>query len=166
MDTAGPTALGATEPAGAPATDVPGDGFGIVPGPATPWAVAGGPGAATAAAATATAAPTPTLAPIALFGPPAGAVFRPSDVVTFYWTAPDAGEGQHFVVYLADGAERVALGAVGAANLGQAYQLQAAPGAAVDEPGAYSWFVVWANEADGVMIGQSENRPITILAAN
>lgn len=159
----------ATEPSAAvtaPATDVPGDGFGIVAGPATPWAVAGGPGAATAAAATATAMPAPTLGPIALLGPPAGSAFRPADAVVFYWSAPTAGPGQQFELFLAAGDETIRLGVVAAANLGQAYQLQAAPGAAVGQPGIYSWFVVATDSAGDAIIGQSENRPITILAGN
>jgi hypothetical protein len=155
-----------TATAATPATDVPGDGIGLVPGPATPWAVAGGPGEATALAATVMAMPAPTVGPIALLGPPAGSAFRPDDAVTFYWSAPAAGPEQEFVVYLMAGDEMTPLGSVATANLGQAYQLQAAPGAAVGEPGIYSWFVVVTGAAGDAIIGQSENRPITIVAGN
>ena len=150
-----------------PATDVPGDGFGLVSGPATPWSVAGGPGAATATASALAAVPTATSAPIALLGPPAGSAFMAGDVVTFYWQSPQvAAVGQQFVVIIAAGDEALALGRIAAANLGQGYQLQGAPGAVVGQPGTYSWLVVLADEDDGAIIAQSENRPLTILADN
>ncbi len=164
-----PAAAGSTPAPDAvePATDVPGDGFGIVSGLATPWAVAGGPGAATAEAAVATALPTATGAPVTLLGPPPGSAFMAGDVVTFYWSAPlTPAVGQQFVVYLDGGNEANILGHVAAANLGQGYQLQATPGAAVGQPGSYSWYVVLAGDTGEVIIAQSESRPLTILADN
>lgn len=161
-----PTAAGTAPPLPTPAGDVPGDGFGIVSGPATPWAVAGGPGEVTATPE-ATPPPAITVVPLALLGPPPGSVFRAEDVVSFYWTSPvAAARGQQFVLYLVAGGENVPLGVVVAANLGQGYQLQAAPGAAVGEAGGYSWFVVLADEGNGAIIAQSETRPITILGEN
>lgn len=161
-----PTTAATAPPLPTPQGDIPGDGFGIVSGPATPWAVAGGPGEPTPTPE-ATRPPVATTTPIELLGPPPGSVFRAEDAVSFYWTAPVAAvEGQQFVLYLAVGGENVPLGAVIAPNLGQAYQLQVVPGATVGEAGGYSWFVVLANESDGAIIARSETRPITILAEN
>lgn len=164
MPTAPPA--GAATQAGesvATATDVPGDGFGIVAGLATPWAVPGGPGEPTA---TPTTAPTLPPASITLLGPPAGSLFRPQDVVSFYWKAADApGRGQQFVVYLVTAAGQSPLGVVSAANFGQSYQLQAAPGS-VGETGQLSWFVVLQDESSGTILGASENRALTVMAVN
>ncbi len=164
-----PSALAEATPAPdvvEPATDVPGDGFGCVrPG----HAVGGGrwSRAATAAAAVATVLPTATGAPVTLLGPPPGSAFMAGDVVTFYWSAPlTPAVGQQFVVYLDGGNEANILGHVAAANLGQGYQLQATPGAAVGQPGSYSWYVVLAGDTGEVIIAQSESRPLTILADN
>lgn len=161
-----PTTAATAPPLPTPQGDIPGDGFGLVSGPATPWAVAGGPGEPTP-----TPQPTPppatTVMPVTLLGPPPGSVFRAEDAVSFYWTSPVAAvEGQQFVLYVAVGGENIPLGAVVAPNLGQAYQLQVVPGATVGEAGGYSWFVVLANEPDGAIIAQSETRPITILSEN
>lgn len=161
-----PTIALTAPPLPMPEGDVPGDGFGIVSGPATPWAVAGGPGEMTPAPE-ATAIPMMTAVPLALLGPPPGSVFGMEDPVSFYWTSPVAAvRGQQFVLYLAAGDRNVPLGAVVAPNLGQGYQLQAVPGAAVGEAGGYSWFVVLANGSNDAIIAQSETRPITILSGN
>ena len=147
--------------------DLPGDGFGIVSGPATPWAVAGGPGEPTATPPpTAPPATIPAVA-LALSGPPGGSAFLPDDVATFYWSAPvQPGPGQRFVVYLVNGDFRLALGSLSEANLGRGYQLQAIPGQFVGQPGAYSWLVVLEDEATGAIIGQSENRALMIIGGN
>ena len=74
-----------------------------------------------------------------MLGPPAGSRFRAADAVTFYWSWPDElADGQRFVVYLLDAAERRSLGELDEANLGRAYQLRAAVGQAGDFP----WEVV------------------------
>jgi len=160
-----PAATTATVPVAteAGATDTPGDGFGIVAGLATPWAIPGGPGEPTA---TATTAPTPPPAAITLLGPPAGSLFRAEDVVSFYWSSPAApGRGQQFVVYLTTADGQAPLGVVSAANFGQGYQLQAAPGR-VGETGQFSWSVVLQDESSGTILGASETRVLTIMAVN
>lgn len=145
------------------ATDAPGDGFGVVAGRATPWAVPGGPGEPTA---TATTVPTLPSGAITLLGPPAGSLFRPEDVVSFYWSSPVApGLGQQFVVYLVTAEGQTPLGMVSAANLGQGYQLQVAPGS-VGETGQFSWYVVLQDESSGAILGASESRALTIMAVN
>lgn len=145
-----------------PEEDVPGDGFGIVSGPATPWAVAGGPGEVTA-----TPEATATAVPLVLLGPPPDSVFGMEAPVVFYWTSPVvAVQGQQFVLYLAVGGENIPLGAVVAPNLGQGYQLQAVPGAVVGQAGGYSWFVVLSDDGNDAIIAQSGPRPITILSEN
>lgn len=157
------SAVKATEEVTIEATDVPGDGFGIVAGLATPWAVPGGPGEPTA---TATTAPELPPASISLLGPPAGSLFRSVDVVSFYWSSPAApGRGQQFVVYLDTAEGQEPLGVVSAANFGQGYQLQAAPGS-VGETGQFSWHVVLQDESSGTILGASESRALTIMALN
>lgn len=151
------------------ATDIPGDGFGVISGPATPWAVVGGPGEPTATAVVVEATPVPTemAVSVLLQGPPAGSFFRPADSVTFYWTFPEAlGHGRQFVVYLLDGEEQLVLGVVSDANLGEGYQLQAVPGQIVGQAGNYSWLVVLEDEATGAIIGSSEPRLIAITGDN
>ena len=142
--------------------DAPGDGYGIVPGPATPWAVAGGPGEQP------TPAPDPPPpAPIALIGPPPGSLFRMGDGVTFYWSSPEPpGPGRQFTVYLLTGGAQVALGSVAEANLGLGYQLSAVPGQAVEQPGQFSWLIAIEDQASGAIIGQSAVRPLTLIADN
>ncbi len=142
--------------------DAPGDGYGIVPGPATPWAVAGGPGEQP------TPAPEPPPhAPIALIGPPPGSLFRMGDGVTFYWSSPEPpGPGRQFTVYLLTGGAQVALGSVAEANLGLGYQLSAVPGQAVEQPGQFSWLIAIEDQASGAIIGQSAVRPLTLIADN
>jgi hypothetical protein len=162
------TAAPATAPPAAPATavaDVPGDGFGVVAGLATPWAVPGGPGEPTPTPPPAT--PAPAAAPIALLGPPAGSFYRQSDLIAFYWSSPEPlAAGQQFTVYLLVGDAQVALGSVDNANLGQGYQVQAIPGQNVEEPGRISWLVAIEEQATGAIIGQSEARAITLIADN
>ena len=162
--TAATTAVGTVaEATVAVATDVPGDGFGIVVGLATPWAVPGGPGEPTATATTAPALPP---ASITLLGPPAGSLFRPQDVVSFYWSSPAVpGQGQQYVVYLATADGQTPLGVVNAANYGQGYYLQAAPGS-VGETGQFSWSVVLQDGSNGDILGASESRALTIMAVN
>ncbi len=142
--------------------DVLGDGYGIVPGPATPWAVTGGPGEQP------TASPgPPAAAPIALIGPPPGSLFRMGDGVTFYWSSPEPpGPGRQFTVYLLTGGTQVALGSVAEANLGLGYQLSAVPGQAVEQPGQFSWLIAIEDQASGAIIGQSAARPIALIADN
>lgn len=141
--------------------DAPGDAFGLVPGLATPWAVAGGPGE------TPTVVPEVTPVHIPLLGPPAGSIFRMEDTISFYWSA--AGEpspNQRYGVYLLDGGERVLLGSAVGPNLGQGYQIRATIGEFVDEPGEYRWLVVLEDVDSGAIIGQSEIRPITLMLSN
>lgn len=164
------TTAGATPAATAAATssavaDLPGDGFGIVAGLATPWAVPGGPGEPTPTPEP--TAPPPPAAPIALLGPPADSFFRQGDAVTFYWSSPEGlAAGQQYTVYLLAEGGQVALGSVEGTNLGQGYQLQAAPGQSVEEPGRYNWSIALVDQATGVIIGQSEIRVITLIADN
>lgn len=161
--TVSPAAVATEAVAQAAVTDTPGDGFGIVAGPATPWAVPGGPGEPTAMPTT---APTLPPAAITLLGPPAGSLFRPEDVVSFYWSSPAApGRGQQFVVYLATAEGQEPLGVVSAANFGQGYQLQAVPGR-VAETGQFSWVVVLQDGSSGTILGASETRALTIMAVN
>lgn len=163
VPTASPVVVGTEAVTGATATDTPGDGFGIVAGLATPWAVPGGPGEPTATATT-----IPTLSPVSitLLGPPAGSLFRPEDMVSFYWSSPAVpGRGQQFVVYLATAEGQEPLGVVNGANLGQSYQLQATPGS-VGESGQFSWFVVLQDGSSGTILGASESRALTIMAIN
>ena len=145
-------------------TDVPGDGFGIVAGLATPWAVPGGPGEPTA-----TPEPTPTLlaATINLIGPPTESFFRAGDVVTFYWNSPEPlGPDQRFIVYVLDDGDQAILGTVSDINLGLGYQLSAIVGQSVVEAGRFSWLVVLEDEQSGAIIGRSEMRPITLIDNN
>lgn len=145
--------------------DVPGDAFGLVAGPATPWAVPGGPGETPTAESPTAAAPTPTPMPIPLLGPPPGSFFRLGDAITFYWSAAaEPGPNQQYALYLLVEGERVLLGSVAQPNLGQGYQLQVAMGDFVEEPGAYSWLVVLEEPSSGGIIGQSDSRPITLMA--
>jgi len=142
--------------------DVPGDGYGIVPGPATPWAVAGGPGEQPAAPPE-----SPPDAPIALIGPPPGSLFRMGDGVTFYWSSPEPlAPGRQFTVYLLADGTQVALGSAAEANLGLGYQLSAVPGQAVEQPGQFSWLIAIEDQATGAIIGQSAARPIALIADN
>ena len=150
--------------AGPNATDVPGDGFGVVAGLATPWAVAGGPGEPTATPETVTVQLPGT---ITLLGPPADSVFRLTDEVTFYWTdATPLSAGRRYVVYWVNGSAQVPQGEVRAANLGSNYRLQALPGQIVGQAGKFRWLVVLEDESNGVIIDQSEARPITLIAEN
>ncbi len=158
-----PGAQAAPTSAAEPA-DVPGDGYGVVPGPATPWAVAGGPGEPTA---TPEFVAVPLPGTIALLGPPPDSVFRLTDGVTFYWTdTTPLSAGRRYVVYGMDGSAQVSLGVVRAANLGSNYQLQAVPGQTVGQAGSFSWLVVLEDESSGVIIAQSETRSLTLIAEN
>ncbi len=158
------TAFVAAATAGPGFTDVPGDGFGIVAGRATPWAVAGGPGEPTATPESVSA---PLPGTIELLGPPADSVFRLTDRVTFYWTdATPLSAGRRYVVYALNGDTQEVLGDVGAANLGDNYRLQVVPGQTVGQAGRFSWFVVLEDEGNGVIIDQSEMRPITLIVEN
>ena len=158
------TAFVPSPTAGPGATDVPGDGFGIVAGRATPWAVPGGPGEPTATPESVTISMPGT---IGLLGPPADSIFRATDEVTFYWTnAPPLGAGQRYVVYWVDGSTQVALGEVRAANLGGNYRLQVVPGQSVDQAGRFSWLVVLEDGSSEAIIDRSETRPITLLIEN
>ncbi len=142
--------------------DVPGDGYGVVPGPATPWAVAGGPGEQPAALPE-----SPPAAPIALIGPPPGSLFRMGDGMTFYWSSPEPlAPGRQFTVYLLTDGVQVALGSVAEANLGLGYRLSAVPGQGAEQPGPFSWLVPIEDQASGAIIGQSAARPITLIADN
>jgi len=142
--------------------DVPGDGYGVVPGPATPWAVAGGPGEQPAALPE-----SPPAAPIALIGPPPGSLFRMGDGMTFYWSSPEPlAPGRQFTVYLLTDGVQGALGSVAEANLGLGYRLSAVPGQGVEQPGQFSWLVAIEDQASGAIIGQSAVRLITLVADN
>lgn len=146
--------------------DVPGDAFGLVSGLATPWAVPGGPGE-TPTAEIPTATPAITAVPIPVLGPPAGSFFRPEDMISFNWSAAaEADPNRQYSVYLIDGDQRVLLGSVAQPNLGQGYQLRARLGDFVEEPGNYSWLVVLEDTELGVIIGQSEIRPISVVGTN
>lgn len=152
------------------ATDTPGDGVGLIRGPATPWAIPGGPGEGTAttqtAAAAAANAPVVGVG-IVLQGPPAGSTFAINDNVSFYWQLPEGTvAGGRFTVYLDNGAGRVSLGSVDRANLGPGYHLRVALSEGVGEPGAFSWFVALEDSRNGAIIGQSESRPLTIIGGN
>lgn len=171
-----PTAVGAEgSPAatagstGAEATDIPGDGFGIVPGPATPWAVAGGPGEVMPTLEP-SAAPAATDAPVAtidLLGPPPDSLFRSSDLVSFYWTSSDeVTPVGRFIVYILDGEERIALGEVSGPNLGDAFTVQAGVGQVVGGAGEYDWLVVVEDPISGEVIGASETRRLVLIADN
>lgn len=148
--------------------DVPGDGAGMISGPATPWAVAGGPGEILTQETTgAVVIVEATPIAIALQGPPGGSFFRQRDVVAFYWSSPEAPvPSQRFIVYLVVSGERIPLGVVDEANLGQSYQLQAEPGRISGEAGNYSWLVVLEDEASGTIIGESERRSLSIVDDN
>lgn len=146
--------------------DVPGDAFGLVAGLATPWAIPGGPGE-TPTVESPTTTPAITAVPILVLGPPAGSFFRREDTVSFYWSgAAEPDPSRQYRLYLIDGDERVLLGSIFQPNLGQGYQLRANIGDFVEEPGDYSWLVVLEDTALGVIIGQSDIRPITMTATN
>lgn len=146
--------------------DIPGDAFGLVTGLATPWAVPGGPGE-TPTIESPTATPAITAVPIPVLGPPAGSFFRPEDTISFYWSgAAEPTPDRQYSVYLIDGDERVLLGSIAQPNLGQGYQLRANISDFVEEPGAYSWLVVLEDAGLGVIIGQSDIRPISLVGAN
>lgn len=148
-------------------TDIPGDGFGLVLGPATPWAIPGGPGEIVTIESPTIAPPTATPANIQLFGPPSGSVYRLDDVISFYWSAPVAlAAGEQFIVYLNTGEERIALGTIVEPNLGQGYQLQASVDQFIGQAGTYSWQVVLEKDETGVMIGQSDLRSFMIVQNN
>lgn len=158
-----PTQVGPTQVATA-AVDAPGDGFGIVAGQATPWAVPGGPGELPTPEAT----PAPPVAvPITLIGPPPDSFFRMGDSVTFYWSSPEPlAPGQQFTVYaLADGAQ-IALGSIAEPNLGLGYQLHVVPGPVTGRPGPFNWSIALEDQASGAIIGQSAVRGITLIADN
>lgn len=162
-----PTARPADAPAATTVavTDVPGDGFGIIPGRATPWAIAGGPGEPTPTAEP--AATNPPVGAITPLGPPSGSFFRPDDVVSFFWTTSEPpGGGQRFVVYLLNGDERLVMGQVEAANFGRGYQIQAVPGQIAGTTGEYGWVVVLQDDATAAIIGLSETRSLTIIGDN
>lgn len=147
--------------------ETPGDGFGIVAGPATPWAIAGGPGepaAPTLSVAETAAAP---LAAIGLLGPPPDSLFRSGDVVSFLWAAPEpAADGGTYTVYLLNGDERIALGQVTGPNLGASFLLSATVGQITGNPGEYDWQVALEDEATGTILAASESRRITIIGDN
>lgn len=154
----------ATAAAPAAGTDVPGDGFGIVAGLATPWAVPGGPGEPTV---TPEPIPTQPAKTINLIGPPPESFFRAGDVVTFYWNSPEPlGPDQRFIVYVLDDGDQVFLGSVSEVNLGVGYQLSAIIGQSVEETGRFSWLVVLEDEQSGAIIGQSETRSIALIDDN
>ena len=149
--------VAATSAAGAsaPLNDTPAatsQALGLV-GLATPWGAAGLEPTATVTVG----AMVPGT--IALFGPPVGSRFRAADVVTFYWSWPDElDDGQRFVVYLLDAAERRPLGELDEANMGRAYQLSASVG----QTGDFQWEVVLEDSATGETIGRSTPRTIGI----
>ncbi len=158
------TAFVAAATADPDATDVPGDGFGVVAGLATPWAVPGGPGESTATPESAAVSLPGT---ITLLGPPADSVFRLTDELTFYWTdATPLSAGQRYVIYGVNDSTQVSLGEVRAANLGNGYRLQAIPGQTVGQAGRFSWLVVLEDERSGGIIDQSEPRSITLIVEN
>jgi hypothetical protein len=160
------TTVAATpQPQLAGVTDTPGDGFGLITGPATPWAVAGGPGEAAATEAAVPPTSTPgAAAPIMLKGPPPNSVFQIGDTVSFYWDAlGEPAPNRRYTLYLIVDDERLTLGTVSELNLGQGYQFQAPVGEVVGQAGNYSWLVVLEDESIGAIIGQSETRPISIL---
>lgn len=164
----GPTAPAATQTAptqvATAAAELPGDGFGIVAGQATPWAVPGGPGELPTPEAT----PAPPAAvSITLIGPPPDSFFRMRDGITFYWSSPEPlAPDQQFTVYaLADGAQ-IPLGSVDEANLGLGYQLHVVPGPVVGRPGPFNWSIALEDQASGAIIGQSGIREITLIADN
>ncbi len=164
-----PPAPRATTTAATPATtgagpaDQPGDGIGLIVGPATPWAVAGMAGVDPAPVGGSGEAAT-TAAVIPLLGPPSGSVFGRDDVVSFYWSWPgEVGRDQQFVVYLAVDGVRSPLGAVDEANLGSGFQLQAAVGETAGAAGSYVWQVFLEDSATGATLGQSEARTIAII---
>lgn len=162
----GPTQVGPTQVATAAAEliDAPGDGFGIVTGQATPWAVPGGPGELPTPEAT----PAPPAAvPITLIGPPPDSFFRMSDGVTFYWSSPEPlAPGQQFTVYALAGGAQIALGSIDEANLGLGYQLHVVPGQSIGQPGPFNWSIALEDQASGAIIGQSAVRGITLIADN
>ncbi len=158
-----PTQVGPTQVA-PPAAELPGDGFGIVAGQATPWAVPGGPGELPTPEAT----PAPPVAvSITLIGPPPDSFFRMGDGITFYWSSPEPlAPDQQFTVYaLTDGAQ-IPLGSVDEANLGLGYQLHVVPGPVVGWPGPFNWSIALEDQASGAIIGQSGIREITLIADN
>lgn len=154
----------ATPTAVAETADIPGDGFGMVLGPATPWAVPGGPGELPTPAV---ASEPPAAAPIELIGPPPGSFFRMGDAVTFYWSSPEPLiAGRQFTVYLLADGVQVALGSIAEANLGLGYRLQAVPGRSAGQPGQFSWSIALEDSASGAIMGQSEVRAMTLIADN
>ena len=147
--------------------ETPGDGFGIVAGPATPWAIAGGPGELAATALPVAETAIAPVAAIGLLGPPADSLFRSAEVVSFFWAAPEpAVNGNRYTVYLIDGDERFTLGEVTGPNLGGSFQLPANIGQIAGEPGEYDWQVVLRDEATGNILAASEARRITIIGDN
>jgi len=130
-----------------------------LPGLATPWAVAGLEPPATAPATVAG-----PIEPISLLGPPPGSQFGVDDVVSFYWRWPgELEDGQRFAVYVLAGSNRVALGEIDEANLGQVYHLAAPLGESVGETGGFQWFVVLEDAIGGTTMGQSKLRPLGIV---
>lgn len=149
--------------AGVEPADQPGDGIGLIVGPATPWAVAGMAGADPAPVEGSGEAAT-TAAIIPLLGPPSGSIFGRDDVVSFFWSWPgEVGRNQQFVVYLAVDGVRSPLGTVDEANLGSGFQLQAAVGETDGAAGSYVWQVFLEDSATGATLGQSEARTIAII---
>lgn len=150
--------------AAADLADLPGDGFGIVAGQATPWAVPGGPGELPTPEAT--PAP-PVAAPITLIGPPPDSFFHMSDGVTFYWSSPEPlAPGQQFTVYALAGGAQIALGSIDEVNLGLGYQLNVVPGLSVGRSGPFNWSIALEDQASGAIIGQSGVRGITLIPDN
>ncbi len=148
--------------------DTPGDGFGMIRGLATPWAVPGGPGEPTPtpespAVASGLAGDSPA---ITLQGPPTGSAFSLGDTISFYWTLDGSAPNGQMTLYVEGDAGRAAAGAVARANLGPGFQLSVAAGDIVDEAGTYRWIVVLEDSSTGEIINQSEVRPITIIGEN
>jgi hypothetical protein len=165
-------ATAAATPQSQPAAivDTPGDGIGIIRGPATPWAVPGGPGEPTLTAegpAELTGLPGASPA-IVLQGPPPGSSFNLGDTISFYWQAAGEVAPQwRMTLYIeSDGGSRAAAGSVARANLGQGFRLDAVAGDIVDEAGAYRWFVALEDSETGAIIGQSELRPLVVMGEN
>lgn len=120
---------------------------------------------------TITPAATPKLIPtmlpndmVKLSGPPAESRFTLSTPLTFYWFANrQLSEGESFKLFLANDTVEKLVGTVSEPNLGNAYQVNFIPESANFSAGEYFWIVKKVQQNEGLILGESDQRSITLL---
>lgn len=116
--------------------------------------------------ATITPMPTATLPPdavVRLLGPPADALFRTTDTITFYWQWPaPMEEGQFFQLILFTATEQIVLGQMSEPNLGTQFNLQWVAHQAL-EPELVGQWQIELRSPTGAVLRSSEQRIIRFL---